>query len=72
MDPSARFADNLRRLRIERGLSQGELAGMSKLHQTEIARLEAGARSPRLETMVKLAVGLQVTVAALVEGIPRN
>lgn len=72
VDPSDRFGSNLRRLRTERGLSQEALAERSKLHQTEIARLEGGVRSPRLETMVKLAVALAVPVAALVEDIPER
>jgi len=63
------FADNLRRLRLERGLSQEALGFESGLHRTEISLLERAARDPRLTTMASLADGLDVPPAALLEGL---
>ena len=40
------FAENLRYLRLERFLSQAELARRASLHVLTITRLEAGASAP--------------------------
>jgi transcriptional regulator with XRE-family HTH domain len=71
MDESrAQFAANLRRLRKRAGLSQEALAEACNLHRTEISLLERRKRSPRLETLVVLARGLQLSsVSELLEGI---
>ena len=42
-----RFAKNLRRLRIERGLSQQQLATKMFVNRSSIARWEVGARAFR-------------------------
>jgi transcriptional regulator with XRE-family HTH domain len=55
------FAANLRQHRDAAGLSQEALADMCDLHRTEISLLERCKRSPRLETIVILARGLQLS-----------
>jgi transcriptional regulator with XRE-family HTH domain len=64
------FAINLRHHRERVGLSQEALAEICDLHRTEISLLERCKRSPRLETIVILARGLQLaSPAQLLEGI---
>lgn len=64
------FAANLRRHRTRVGLSQEALADICNLHRTEISLLERCKRSPRLETIVILASGLELSSPAeLLEGI---
>jgi transcriptional regulator with XRE-family HTH domain len=58
------FASNLRRHRIRAGLSQEALADLCNLHRTEISLLERCKRSPRLETIVILARGLDLASPA--------
>jgi transcriptional regulator with XRE-family HTH domain len=67
--PQARFAANVERLREEKGLTQEQLGWAADLHQTAIARIEAGERKPTLPTIFKLAHGLEVPPAKLFEGI---
>jgi transcriptional regulator with XRE-family HTH domain len=55
------FAVNLRQHRDRAGLSQEALADLCDLHRTEISLLERCKRSPRLETIVILARGLQLS-----------
>lgn len=55
------FAENLRRHREKSGLSQEALAEACDLHRTEISLLERCKRSPRLETLVILARGLELS-----------
>ena len=67
--PEERFAANLRRQRLAKGLSQEQLAEKTGLHPSEVSRLERAARDPRLSTIVKLARGLDVSAERLVKGI---
>jgi transcriptional regulator with XRE-family HTH domain len=64
------FAANLRHHRRRVGLSQEALADACDLHRTEISLLERCKRSPRLETIVILARGLELSSPAeLLDGI---
>jgi transcriptional regulator with XRE-family HTH domain len=54
------FADNLRRLRVERFLSQRELARQAGLHAITLVRLEAGGTAPSTRTVRALAQALGV------------
>ena len=64
------FAANLRHYRDRAGLSQEALADLCNLHRTEISLLERCKRSPRLETIVILARGLELSSPSdLLEGI---
>lgn len=69
MEPRERFARNLREARQEAGLSQEELGFRFDLHRTEISLLERAGRDPRLETIVRIARGLGVEPASLIQGI---
>jgi transcriptional regulator with XRE-family HTH domain len=55
------FAFNLRHRREKANLSQEALAEICGLHRTEISLLERCKRSPRLETIVILARGLDLS-----------
>jgi transcriptional regulator with XRE-family HTH domain len=64
------FARNLRHHRQRAGLSQEALAEICDLHRTEISLLERRKRSPRLETIVILSRGLQLSSPTqLLDGI---
>ena len=54
------FAENLRQLRIERFLSQAELARRAGLHALTITRLEAGTTAPTTRSVRALAEALGV------------
>jgi len=69
---AARFGENLRRLRKAADISQEELGHRCSLHRTEVGLLERGARLPRIDTIIKLAAGLEVAPAALIVGIVWN
>ena len=52
------FAENLRRFRAERFLSQRELARQAGLHPITLVRLEAGTTAPSTRTVRALAAAL--------------
>lgn len=73
MNPVAvHFGENLRRLRKQAELSQEALGLRASLHRTEVGLLERGARVPRIDTILKLAAGLDVAPATLLAGITWN
>jgi transcriptional regulator with XRE-family HTH domain len=69
MDAVHRFARNLRSHRKSAGLSQERLAFKCRLHRTEISLLERGVREPRLSTIIRLARGLGIRAADLLDGV---
>jgi transcriptional regulator with XRE-family HTH domain len=56
---------NIRKARIDAGLSQEELAGRMDIEQFYISGLEAGRRNPTLVTLWKAAIALGIDPAAL-------
>lgn len=54
------LGEEVRRLRIQRGLSQQELAEHMGVSQSVVARLEAGGVEPRLSTLDRVAQALGV------------
>ena len=64
-----RFAQNLRAQRQRRGWSQEELGFACKLHRTEISLLERAGRDPRLSTIIRLAHGLEIPPARLLNRV---
>jgi transcriptional regulator with XRE-family HTH domain len=65
----AGFGANLRRCRRRAGLSQEALGERAQLHRTEIGLLERGARTPRVDTVIRLASSLSIPAAELLAGI---
>ncbi|MBC8954993.1 helix-turn-helix domain-containing protein [Xenorhabdus sp. PB62.4] len=62
------FAQRLRELRRQKGLSQSELGKLAELHYTHIGRFERGASRPGCDTLKRLADVLDVTSDYLLEG----
>lgn len=63
------FGARLKQERLVAGLGQERLADLVGLHRTEISHLESARRVPRLHTVVKIAVGLEVEPIIFVTGI---
>ena len=58
LEPEYKFAANLIRLRLAKGLTQEDLARVLNTKQESIARLESGGSLPSLSTMKKIASAL--------------
>lgn len=63
------FADNLRRVRKEAGISQEELSIAASVHRTEVSQLERGLRIIRIDTLMKIAGALEVSPCDLLSGL---
>lgn len=56
------FADLLKNLRIQRGMSQADLARLLGLARTTVSSYENGTRNPDRETLVRIASCFQVSL----------
>jgi transcriptional regulator with XRE-family HTH domain len=60
-----RVAENLRRLRKERGLSQEAMAELADFHRTYVSQLERCVTNISLDGVERLAIALEVDVLDL-------
>lgn len=66
------LASRIKELRLDGGISQEELAHRSGLSRTGMGFLETGKRWPRLDTLMKVADGLGITVDELLRGVHKR
>jgi ribosome-binding protein aMBF1 (putative translation factor) len=66
----AQLADRVSARRRELGLSQAELAERCDTTQSAIARLEAGGRPPRIDTLLRIAAALDCDLVVTLEPRP--
>ena len=59
------FGENLRKIRIERGMSQEELAAFLGTSKQVISRYETAQRTPKVSTVAEYAEKLGVRIATL-------
>jgi transcriptional regulator with XRE-family HTH domain len=62
----SKFGKNLRRIRLEVGLSQEDLAGEAGLHRTYVSSVERGERNITLVNIYRLAKALSVNARDLI------
>ena len=53
-----KFGKFIREARLEKGLTQKQLAETTGINQADISRLENGTANPSLRTLKRLAAGL--------------
>lgn len=65
MEVQLLVAWNLRRLRVEREISQDDLAYAADIERAYVGRLEQGQRNPTVVTLDKLAKAMNVHISQL-------
>ncbi len=69
MNITEEIGKRIRYHRTRQNISQEKLSEYSDLHPTYIGQLERGEKTPSIETLYKVAKGLNVSLSTLVEGI---
>jgi transcriptional regulator with XRE-family HTH domain len=69
LTPAEQFAENVQRIRNQRGWTKEEAAWACGLDATAYGRIESGERKPTLLTIFKLSSGLEAKPADLFAGI---
>jgi len=59
------LAENLRRIRLENGLSQEKLGELAGLHRTYVGSVERAERNVSIDNIEALARALEVSVVTL-------
>lgn len=67
MERSNQFGIRLKALRIQRNLSQEELAFQCNMQASHIGQLERGQKNPTLETLQKISNGLDIPLTELLD-----
>ena len=62
-----KLGPNLRAARLKLELSQEQVAHRSGVHATEVSRIEAGKRDPRVSTVERLARAVELKPGQLLE-----
>lgn len=62
-----KLGPNLREARKQLGMSQEQVADRSGVHATEVSRIEAGKRDPRVTTVERLAKAVKMRPGQLLE-----
>jgi len=72
MDITRALGRELRRERIQRGLTQETLADRAGLHRTYVSLIERGLRMPTVEILFRLAKALGTEPARLVRRLEES
>jgi transcriptional regulator with XRE-family HTH domain len=71
MDWNKIVAENVRRLRIERQLTQEQLAHDVEIDLTYLGGIERGKRNPSVVVLGRIALALNTTPSELLKIVPR-
>jgi transcriptional regulator with XRE-family HTH domain len=71
-EPLKAFGRNVRKLRMQKGLSQEKLADICGLHRTYVGGIERGERNLGLRNVVCLAKALEVPPSELLRDLDRG
>lgn len=66
-DARRRIAENIRKLRMERGLSQEGLAELADFHRTYVSQLERCVTNVSIDGLERLAIALEVDIRVLLK-----
>jgi len=62
-----KLGDNLKRIRTEKDISQGDIARALEVDKSFVSNIENGKTNPTLATIAKLAKAIGVSVGELME-----
>ena len=68
MNSSAKkLGNNMKRLRLEKGMSQGDICRKIGVDRSYISNIESGNKNPTLATIERIAKALDVSIEKLIK-----
>ena len=64
---SKQFGNNLKRIRTEKKMSQGDIVRATGIDRSYVSALESGKQNPTLDTIKKIAQALGVSMDQLLK-----
>jgi transcriptional regulator with XRE-family HTH domain len=64
-----KFGEQVRQLRLEKGISQEELASRANLHRTYIGMIERAEKNITLVNIEKISKALETSISKICNGI---
>jgi len=62
-----KLAENLKRIRVGKGISQGDIVKVTGIDKAMISNIENGKTNPTLATIAKIAKAIGVSVGELMK-----
>ena len=59
----------IRRLRLEKGLSQDVLSGLAGIGRSHLAMIEAGSKNANVETLWRISEALEIRLSHLIYSV---
>ena len=66
-DEAQKLGENLKRIRTEKGITQGDIARALEMDKSFVSNIENGKTNPTLATIAKLAKAIGVSVGELMK-----
>ena len=66
------IGENIKRIRKVKGISQKDLAKKLSVSQQNLSQYESGKRKPKLETIAKIAIALDVPLDSIIRDSPMD
>jgi transcriptional regulator with XRE-family HTH domain len=67
MNESEKLGENLKRIRTDKGISQGQIGRILEVDKSFISNIENGKTNPTLSTIAKIAKAVGVSVGELMK-----
>ncbi len=67
MNESEKLGKNLKRIRLSKGISQGQIGRILEVDKSFISNIENGKTNPTLSTIAKIAKAIGVSVGELMK-----
>ena len=70
--PRATLGKNINRLRMQRGLTQDDLAGLAEIDRRYVQRIEAGTANPGIDVICRVRDALRASWDELLRGLGKS
>lgn len=64
---SKKLGNNLKKIRLEKGMSQGDICRASGMDRGYISRVESGQKNPTISNLEKIAKALKISPGELLK-----